>query len=401
MFEAARLREFKHVPAAEWQVEDSAHAISFAHDIACDLPNERIGADWIAARFASDYKGSRQRFVQLAQDAGAALTSYPVGGRSPGGEALTIDIAELSGQLPLSRAHAVLVVISGVHGSEGRVGSAIQQELLAARPQLPEGCALMLVHALNPFGMANERRSNAQNVDLNRNFTSSYSGVPEGYEELRGLLSPASAKELEASLERFEHMSTEERHALQKALAPGQYEYPGDPFYGGRERSENLNHLTRHLAARIGETARLLFIDIHTGLGKGGEDTLFFLGENAELFAKLRASLAPRHTIRDPHATIPFFNRVHGSIAGGLAKEFGAHEAASCVQEIGTYPEQLLSTLAVENYCAQAKESSLADVSRELSREFFCPANETWRRGVLQRGTDLAVRAGDALFGSK
>ena len=35
---------------------------------------------------------------------------------------------------------------------------------------MPEDVAIVLVHALNPFGFAWRRRWNENNVDLNRNF---------------------------------------------------------------------------------------------------------------------------------------------------------------------------------------------------------------------------------------
>lgn len=67
----------------------------------------------------------------------------------------------------------MLVHISGTHGVEGFAGSAIQNAIIDKSnitredPSLP---TLVIVHVLNPFGMANLRRWNENNVDLNRNF---------------------------------------------------------------------------------------------------------------------------------------------------------------------------------------------------------------------------------------
>jgi hypothetical protein len=95
----------------------------------------------------------------------------------PDGEELCIDIVIIRSaqddeepQQPIS----VLVHTSGVHGPEGYVGSAIQRDWLAnfkirAQQPLPKGHLAVLVHAVNPFGMAWWHRFNENNVDLNRN----------------------------------------------------------------------------------------------------------------------------------------------------------------------------------------------------------------------------------------
>ena len=56
---------------------------------------------------------------------------------------------------------------------ENVVGSAVQLAWLSQRHRtlsVPEDAAIVLVHALNPFGFAWRRRWNENKVDLNRNF---------------------------------------------------------------------------------------------------------------------------------------------------------------------------------------------------------------------------------------
>ena len=53
--------------------------------------------------------------------------------------------------------------------------------------------ALVLLHALNPFGVAWVRRANEENVDLNRNFLDegeTYAGSPARYAAYDALLNP-------------------------------------------------------------------------------------------------------------------------------------------------------------------------------------------------------------------
>jgi predicted deacylase len=116
--------------------------------------------------FSPDYGAARERFRAAAQAAGAALHSLGLDANGPGGEALTIDIAWL-GDTPARR---IVLHTSGLHGVEAFAGSAIQLALLKQPPAPKAECALVLVHVLNPYGMAWLRRTNENNVDLNRNF---------------------------------------------------------------------------------------------------------------------------------------------------------------------------------------------------------------------------------------
>jgi hypothetical protein len=66
----------------------------------------------------------------------------------------------------------VFILTTGEHGIEGYVGSALLQRFIdvyLARLD-PKTTGLVLVHAINPWGMKHHRRTNANNVDLNRNF---------------------------------------------------------------------------------------------------------------------------------------------------------------------------------------------------------------------------------------
>lgn len=76
-------------------------------------------------------------------------------------------------------------------GVEGFANSAIQCELLA-RPTRAD-VTVVVVHAVNPSGMAWWRRQNENNVDLNRNCWWDFAVAPPnpGYAEVHDLLMPA------------------------------------------------------------------------------------------------------------------------------------------------------------------------------------------------------------------
>src|SRR5437764_6896180 len=125
------------------------------------------------------------------------------------------------------------------------------------------------------YGFAWMRRTNEDNVDLNRNFLlpgEKYEGCPPLYRELDRLLNPKRPPS------RWEPFRLGAywlilRHglpALMQAIAGGQYEFPEGLFYGGRGPSETLRLLREHLPRWLGGAARVLHLDLHTGLGRRG-----------------------------------------------------------------------------------------------------------------------------------
>lgn len=85
-------------------------------------------------------------------------------------------------------------MLSGVHGVEGFISSAMQCELLSRLPPdgHPAGVGVVVVHAVNPWGMAHGRRQNESNVDLNRNWGRD-GGPPthnDDYDEIHAIACP-------------------------------------------------------------------------------------------------------------------------------------------------------------------------------------------------------------------
>src|SRR5687768_663923 len=129
--------------------------------------------------FSPDYSTARDRFRAAAAKANGRLEVLPLDCTGPAGETLGIDLAWFGAAQP----RRAILHLSGLHGVEGFAGSAIQLQLLDNLPELSDNSALIIVHILNPFGMAWLRRVNENNVDLNRNFLAgeSYQGAPATY----------------------------------------------------------------------------------------------------------------------------------------------------------------------------------------------------------------------------
>mgnify|MGYP001818358710 FL=1 len=235
---------------------------------------------------AADYREARQRFLDAAAGAGASPTAFDHPTETgPDGGPLAIDVA----QLGPADSPAVLLVVSGTHGVEGYAGSAIQTDWLerlgAGSP--PSGLRVVLIHALNPYGFAWTRRTNEDNVDLNRNFIDWDEPPPDNpaYDQLADALVPdrwddatkeATTMTLLAEVER---LGLEE---MQRVVSGGQYRHERGVFYGGTGPVWSRRWLTDHIGSLAEPATRVGIIDLHTGLGPWGHGELIVHGSRAE-----------------------------------------------------------------------------------------------------------------------
>jgi hypothetical protein len=91
-------------------------------------------------------------------------------------DSLTIDVAILRPKGATSTSDAtqgLCVHQSGLHGNESAAGAAVQlkfiREWRGSSKEAFQNVTIVIVHALNPYGWAVNRRWNEENVDLNRN----------------------------------------------------------------------------------------------------------------------------------------------------------------------------------------------------------------------------------------
>lgn len=348
-----------------------------------------------AGYFSPDYITARNRFHMAARHAGAALDALPLAAPGPRGEALTIDIAWLGTALP----RRVLLHISGVHGVEAFAGSAAQIALLEAPPPLPADGALILVHVLNPWGMAWLRRVNEHNVDLNRNFHadgSTWTGAPPLYNRLDLLLNPASPPCRDAFMLRLAVSGL--RHgtrAVRQAIAHGQHRYPRGLFYGGAELQPGPAAFAAWICTRLQGAKKVLTIDMHTGLGPHAMDTLFV--ESADDAAALEQALRQNPT---GSAASPAPYTVRGSLGTALPRLLPGARSAFVLQEIGTWsPLRVLHALREENRWHHYGSGDPDHPAKRGLLEALCPASPAWRSAAVERGIRLVRRAADFHLG--
>jgi len=230
----------------------------------------------VIAPLSQSYADARAAFLDAAASAGARLSPFPHPLAGLDGEELAIDVAELGPP----DATEVVMVVSGTHGVEGYLGSALQRQHLATLdPERSTGPAIVFVHALNPFGFSWVRRVNEDNVDLNRNFVDWSEPPPRNdeYGDLAADLVPSSWSEEEqqrtllALMSRLDELGIER---LQRIVSGGQYDHPTGVFYGGTGPTWSHRWLRDFVADRFAGMRRAAIVDLHTGLGPWGHGEL-------------------------------------------------------------------------------------------------------------------------------
>ncbi|HSZ53350.1 MAG TPA: M14 family metallopeptidase [Caulobacteraceae bacterium] len=226
-----------------------------------------------ADSFSADYPQARTKFLEAAAGAGGALEAMVHPERGPDGGELATDVAWFGPK----DAPAVLVMISGTHGVEGFCGSGAQVDWLrrGGAGGLTAGVAVLMIHAVNPYGFAWLRRVTHENVDLNRNWIDFSEALPAnpGYANLADAIGPkewsqaaqAASRQVLGSFAAAKGMM-----ALQQAVSGGQYNHPKGVFYGGAGPTWSRKTQTAIFEHYLKGAARIGIIDYHTGLGPWG-----------------------------------------------------------------------------------------------------------------------------------
>lgn len=334
--------------------------------------------------FSEDYATARRRFRTAGHAIGAELIQLDPGLTGPDNSPLSIDLAWIGTSAP----KRVIIHSSGLHGIEGFAGSAIQLAILNQAIPLPPDGAVLFVHALNPFGMAWLRRVNENNVDLNRNFCASGSKYPptsNAYRALDGLLNPQSAPGPDLFRVRIAyHVLRHGLGFLKQALAQGQYERPKGLFFGGTQLERGPALYQSWLAGKLNTIDRGFAIDIHTGLGKTGQESLFLRRTcpNEEGLAERMG----QQLISDA-AEKGVGYKLHGGYAhcfDALPERVNMHVVT---QEFGTYSSlTVLHALREENRLHHYGGGSITHPAKRRLKEVFAPKATEWRKGIIEHG---------------
>lgn len=228
------------------------------------------------------------------------------------------------------------------------------------------------------------RRNNGENVDLNRNFILDRSEVKNtNYRFFQRYLNPKTLWQYYAGLvEAWIHFKRLGLSESSQAIAAGQNEIPG-LFFTGEKLQREIFLLLDYLKNNFKEVEFLFGLDMHTGLGDFGQESLFIdqprEPKGAEFFEPI---FGRKIDFEDPSKG---FYKNHGPLSDAIRHAFPRAQVHFVVQEFGTYPPiKTLGALRRQNlYWGSPKAESAADEMLEA----FCPSSNEWRKKVLELGS--------------
>jgi hypothetical protein len=342
----------------------------------------------LSALFSTSWAEAQAKFRAAAAGAGLTLRAFPLKAIGSDGANLVIDVAALN---DVGAAADVVVSTSGVHGVEGFAGSAVQIKMMMDRCW-PASSGVLLIHGINAFGMSHLRRTNASNVDLNRNFALATTTHPL-YARLRSIAQPTSPPSVLALSVRLAIAAlVYGEGTVKQAIAGGQVDDADGIFYAGASTEDEAAVVREIVTAMVPRARRVVAIDLHTGLGPRGEDTLLIRHKTDSLdFKQISEILGFRVTSMSADEGAAY------DVAGGLPNALPAWLPDARVdvitQEFGTTSAlRTLHAMINENHAWQAGLRAPTHPARQaLLRAFHGVDDDAWQAKVVDAGLRVAA----------
>ncbi len=357
---------------------------------------------------ALDYTTMRERFLAVARAAGAALTDHPHPLHGPDGKVIATDVALLG----RPDAAKLMVLISGTHGVSGAYGSASQTAWLERRENwtLPDDTAVLMVHLINPWGVAWSRRTNEDNVDLNRNFIDWTRPAPQNtaYAKVHPALVCAEwtgAARVAADETLAEITESWGQSALTAIIQAGQYTHPDGLFYGGQAAVWSNRTLTAILAAHGQRASQVIVFDLHTGAGPFGYPALLTvtpedhagLPWGRQIFGPALVAVI---TGEGATSSTGIAARATGYVSDFVRRAMPQARVLPLVMECGTLDAATMQRVVSDDNWLHAfgkPESELGARITTALRHAFIPQDEGWQETCLASSLRHFDRAMTAL----
>jgi len=356
----------------------------------------------IFSLFPETYAASRERFrkdLSIIQQfwPKAQLFQHKI----EGDQDLTIDwIGSGAGETN----QKILMMTTAEHGIEGYVGSAMLQRFIEKfLPRLePRTTGLLLVHALNPWGMKHHRRVNPNNVDLNRNFLYDPSfdktSNPD-YDRLLNLihadrpLKNLGFSNLSYYLKLAQKVLQMGWPAFKSAFLLGHYRHANGLFYGGEAYQEETRVMIDLFRQSFSQYGQVLHLDMHTGYGPRYQmsivNSVHEKRTSRDFVAKFNYPLVVATNPQE-------FYAIQGDMIDYVyelwANEFPGKKLYATSFEFGTYGDGLKGKVAMQRamsfenrlYWHGTGNDKLAAKVKLDFEELFNPAAQEWKTKAVR-----------------
>jgi predicted deacylase len=346
--------------------------------------------------FSADYATARAKFLAACALRGLTpqMHLHPLAGAQ--GEVLAADVVRVGP----ADARRVLVLTSGIHGVELFAGSGCQIDWLLAHDAgaLPADTAVVVVHAINPWGASWLRRYTEDNVDFCRNFVDHAEPPASGkYTPLHAAIAvdPDDADAVKAADEVLASFAAAHGdEALYNALMAGQYAHPLGMGFGGQAPTWSRRTIEDVLRRHCASAADVCLVDYHTGLGPYGYGSLVALQRGEDL-ARMRSAFGEWVVAVHESDAPEDFAPVSGHSTPGYERALPGVRVTAAVLEYGTgRPRRMLELLVRDQreWACGTGRTRLSE-TRQALLAFFYPGEPTWQRSLADQSRQVVAQA--------
>lgn len=357
-------------------------------------------------RFPESYTQAREEFIQLSKQIKkdnfwAVIGSYfPPSNTDP-------DLSTDYLYIPRSKRHLVIIT-SGLHGAEAYAGHAIQQLFLkrVLYTDFPK-VSFLFIHGLNPYGFKYFRRTNEENIDLNRNYGNEeiFLSTNKSYQDHKNIFHPTDKvghswwdKMIFYFKVGWVHVVHGKKDILQGLS--GQFTDPKGTNYGGKNAAQQTTWTKELIRKHTKPYARVLHIDLHTGFGEKGK-LHYYISDHITQDEYSRAKRIFKNLpLRD--GTQKDFYTTNGAFDDWMWRNFEEKKIVSMVYEYGTMDSQTLKG-GLKSLWAFTKENQghyhgyktifTKEQTEKQFEELFNPQDLEWQKSVLKQANDSIENA--------
>ncbi|MDN7132336.1 DUF2817 domain-containing protein [Halomonas sp. MC140] len=350
------------------------------------------------------YSEYRRIFLEAANDAKARVFNYRHSLKGPLGEDLFTDVAIIGS--PQAQSH--VVVMSGTHGVEGYYGSIAQTAWMRDLKENkgPEDVAIVFIHLINPWGTAWIRRTNEENIDLNRNFIDfgvagsddeKYEYIHKSYSCSKNIEKSKSSLECEV-LDYLAELGWDKYISI---VQTGQYSFPDGLYFGGNSPTWSNITLRKIVNEHLYGSRRVAFFDLHTGAGDYGHPMLMSIteknnksiGDAKKIYGSwLYEILTSPDMISDTGVSAS----AKGYTSQAIIEMLPTAKCIPLVIECGTYDSRFVHSALKEDNCLHNHGDPLSEKGYEVKKmvmEAFNPSDTDWEELVIFRTLQILRRA--------
>ena len=334
------------------------------------------------------------KFEQACRQQGVKHRFYAHPDSGPNGEPLNMGMCRVGPADARNR----LMVLSATHGIEGYAGAAIQTGWLQQCHEntLPEDTSIVMVHLLNPWGVAWNRRENEDNIDVFRNLL--YCEHPSQPDPLYDTVDDALD---------LEHWSDQTRPVMQQqvealiseygadrliaAIRRGQHHRPASMTFHGNGPCWSKTRLDEVIRTHLAGASHVAVIDIHTGFGDYGEGIVMSYDPpgserhqrvsgwfGGDIYTPGTDANIPDHTSRLP------FEWIESVISGCTV--------TAEILEFGTFDPSEIGEIFNANHHFHLYGNPLSPEGLrwgERYRRYCYPDDDVWKEKVWRRGREV------------